>query len=150
MVNSKFSFYLVYFKAAIYVFINFLLFRLRSWEGLGGGKPFCFMISFFFFNSKLKEYFADAFLCQRWVKHEPGEKKTNMPSKALPALLLQRTAPFPHFPLLEWFFFTSRFLFKTSVCQSQLSFGAETFTYSIVHRVLSVELQQCFKHLENF
>lgn len=36
MVNSKFSFYLVYFKAAIYVFINFLLFRLRNWEGFGG------------------------------------------------------------------------------------------------------------------
>lgn len=40
MVNSKFSFYLVYFKAGIYVFINFLLFRLRSWEGLGVGNPF--------------------------------------------------------------------------------------------------------------
>lgn len=73
-----------------------------------------------------------------------------MPSKPQPALLLQRIAPYPHFSLLEWFFFTSRFLFKTSVYQSQLSFGAETFTCSIVRRVLPVELQQCFKHLENF
>lgn len=42
MVNSKFSFYLVYFKAAIYVFINFLLFRLRNWEGLGGWEILLF------------------------------------------------------------------------------------------------------------
>lgn len=103
----------------------------------------------FFFYWKLKSISLMHF-CQRWVKHEPGEKKTNMPSKPVPALLLQWIAPFPHLSLLQWFFFASRFLFKTSVYQSQLSFGAETFTCSIVHQVLSVELKQCFERLENF
>lgn len=78
-----------------------------------------------------------------------GKRRPTCQAKPLSALLLQRIAPFPHFSLLEWFFFTSRFLFKTSISQSQLSFGAETFTCSTVHWVLSVELQQCFKHSEN-
>lgn len=48
MVNSKFSFYLVYFKPAIYVFV---LIPVSSDAGTGkvvGGKHICFKI--FFFN----------------------------------------------------------------------------------------------------
>lgn len=78
-----------------------------------------------------------------------GKRRQTCQANPYFALLLQRIAPFPHCSLLQWFF-ASRFLFKTSVYQSQLSFGAETFTRSIVRQVLSVELQQCFKHLEIF
>lgn len=49
MVNSKFSFYFVYFKAAIYVFLlipsSSDLGTGKGWGG--GGKHICFKISFF-------------------------------------------------------------------------------------------------------
>lgn len=55
MVNSKFSFYFVYFKAAIYVFLLIPSSSdLGTGKGWGGGVGNTFVSRFLFFNWKFR------------------------------------------------------------------------------------------------
>lgn len=60
MVNSKFSFYLVYFKPAIYVFVLIPVSSDAGTGKVGGGNTF---VSRYFFLIENVEYFAGAFIC---------------------------------------------------------------------------------------
>lgn len=68
----------------------------------------------------------------RWVEHVPGEKKKNMQNQPKTSIASANNFSLNLFSHLAWFFSDYRFLLKTSVYLSQLDFGEDTITSSVV------------------